>query len=81
MKKKIVNLGGACYTAELLNFFELRRDSMPFDWIWNLDCGLIYLKKIIESNFEQFLNIDNYAYLRHPRWPTSDILTNKYYPK
>lgn len=77
---QVVNLGGACYTAELLNHFGLRSASLPFDWLYNLDAGLRYVTDILVDDFSRLLDRDAFALSDHPRWPGKQTVINKHYP-
>lgn len=53
----IIPIGSFCVTAVNLRRFKLRKYSLPFDWLAGLEIDLIL--KLLESNFDDFLNVEN----------------------
>ena len=52
----VCSLGGSCAIAKQLKFKGLRKESLPFDWLFHLDDRpLRYLIKAFKTNFDDFL--------------------------
>lgn len=60
--------------TELLQPEKLVKIHHFFDYLWNLDGGLINVQSIIKSRFVGFEQLQNYVYRRHPQWNTSQDL-------
>ncbi|MEE9367499.1 MAG: DUF1796 family putative cysteine peptidase [Pontiella sp.] len=81
MKETIISLGGGCDIATILDTYGLRSQSLPFDWLWNLDTGLSDVTKIIASDFSGLRDRDSYAYTSHYKWQEADSLVFRDYPR
>ena len=57
MIKYIIPLGADCYSAITLDELNLRKISLPFDYIYS---DIKMIKDCIENNFSNFLNLSNY---------------------
>ena len=57
MIKYIIPIGADCYSAISLDELNLRKISLPFDYIYS-DMNMI--RDCIENNFEKFIDINNY---------------------
>ena len=69
MKKiQIIPLGAACDIAMNLDSLQLRKNSLFFDWLWNLDSGLKSVSECIGSDFRNVINPDPYVYRYHFRF-------------
>lgn len=56
----ICSLGGSCATAKQLKMAGLRREALPFDWLFHLDNRpLEYLPKAFKNNFNDWLLREN----------------------
>lgn len=56
---KIISFGHRCSSAAFIKYgLNLKTESYPFDW---LVCTLSTIRKCIESNFVEFLKLDNYV--------------------
>lgn len=76
----VVSLGGGCDVATILGDFGVRRASLPFDWLWNLDTGLETVCDIIVDDFAQILKPDSYGLTEHYRFPSRLSVTYGSYP-
>lgn len=74
----IVPLGGGCDTGIILNRLKLRKQALPFDWLWNLDTGLDSVTDIIDSNFKHVIDSDSYEYRNHYRLDKLQIVYKNY---
>lgn len=55
----VCSLGGSCAVAKQLKFKGLRKQSLPFDWLFHLDnTPLQYLSNAFQNNFKDFLQFD-----------------------
>lgn len=55
----VCSLGGSCAVAKQLKFKGLRKESLPFDWLFHLDnLPLQYLNTAFKNNFNDFLQFD-----------------------
>ena len=77
----IISLGGGCDVATILDTYGLRTQSLPFDWLWNLDTGLSDVTKIISSDFENLREKNSYVIAPHFQWPDTGTLVFRDYPK
>lgn len=56
-----ISLGPDCHMAGALNYLNLRKESLPFDFLLtDIDKGLEYVSLLIENNFNDF--IENLEY-------------------
>jgi len=76
----VVSLGGGCDVATILGDFGVRRASLPFDWLWNLDTGLETVCDIIVDDFAHSLKPDSYGLTEHYRFPSRLSVTYSSYP-
>jgi hypothetical protein len=58
---KIISFGYRCSSASLIQLLGLKTESYPFDWMVS---KLDSIMKCIESDFEDFCNVDNYEYIQ-----------------
>ncbi len=65
---QIVSLGSACDIANNLNKLALRKRSLFFDWLWNLDSGLSFINQCITENFNNVTSAEPYVYKYHYRF-------------
>jgi hypothetical protein len=56
-KKTLFSLGFRCSSASLIKSLGLKNESYPFDWLVS---RLSVIQHCIESDFVEFLNLDNY---------------------
>jgi len=76
----VISLGGGCDAAQALREFGDRRQSYPFDWLWNLDTGLDTICDIFVDGFATILDRDAYALSPHYRFPDELSVTYRDYP-
>lgn len=69
---KIISFGYRCSGATLLQNLELKHESYPFDWLVS---KLNVIEHCIETNFIEFLNVDNYITLNTKTYNTIDNQT------
>lgn len=79
MKHHYISLGSACDTAMILDALGLRNQSLPFDWLWNLDTGLSAITKIIQNDFQDINNPDCYIKTSHYRF-NEDVTAYRDFP-
>jgi len=79
--KEVVSLGGGCDIASTLNYCRIRKQSGVFDWLWNLNLGLENVYSIIQDNFIEFLDEQNYYYDKNARFGDKLVLMHKKYPQ
>jgi hypothetical protein len=72
-KHIFIPLGAACDSALCLNNLNLRKNSYPFDWLWNLDTGLFEVTKIIKSDFYSVKSSSAYRLTPHYRFEGGDV--------
>lgn len=72
----IISLGGTCQVAHQLRRLNLRKASYPFDWLVTLDVDKVI--DAIDTNFYQWLDIDNLTEIRKSDNNHRIILDNKY---
>ena len=56
-KKKIVSFGFRCSSASIMKHMGLKLESYPFDWLVS---HLSVIRHCMETDFKEFLNINNY---------------------
>lgn len=78
MKKVFISLGSGCEIALVLNQLGLRKQSMPFDWLWNFDGGLRFVTNILSDSFVQFSDRNNLLYQNHYRWNKPMLILRPY---
>jgi hypothetical protein len=86
MNKNLISLGPDCHVAGLLNDLNLRKQSLPFDFLLtNSELGIKYVSDLINNNFSDYLenltynnnnkvyskNYPNTVFLHH------DLIANK----
>lgn len=79
MEVVYVSLGSGCTISQSLREIGLRKQSLPFDWLWNLDSGLDVVNTIIKDNFVQFKDRKNLVLGSHYRWDKK-VIINSVYP-
>jgi Putative papain-like cysteine peptidase (DUF1796) len=57
---KYFSIGYRCSSAGILKLLNMKCESYPFDWLIS---RLPIIQHCIETNFEHFLNKDNYKYM------------------
>ncbi|MEM9303943.1 MAG: hypothetical protein AAGE01_17645 [Pseudomonadota bacterium] len=68
-----VSLGGGCdVSLYLLAPRKLTPANEFFDHLWNLDRGLVDVRRIIETDFAGFDRPENYVRRHHPEWNTPE---------
>ena len=72
----VISLGGTCQVAFQLKRLELRRESMPFDWIFLTEPEDII--RAVETDFEGWLTLDNLAELGESQTDCRRIIDNKF---
>jgi hypothetical protein len=87
LAKKIIPIGCDCHPAHMLKTLNLRKDSLPFDWLDTKPLyGLTYVFENIKNNFKFFLsdlkkNDDSKVYASTYKHATfyhyNDLITNK----
>ena len=73
-----ISLGSACDVAIFLNEMKLRRQSFPFDWLWNHYSGLEFITNSLKSEFRLLMDSKNYQIIKHYRYP-NPVVTYKNY--
>ena len=58
-KKTVFSLGFRCSSASLIKSLGLKNESYPFDWLVS---RLSVIRHCIETDFVEFLNLDNYKF-------------------
>ena len=76
---KWVSLGSACDIAMILKEHKQKRESYPFDWLWNLDHGLSAVNDMITSDFRNVIREDSYTVAYHYRL-NREVVVYKEYP-
>ena len=79
MEEIFVSLGSGCAVSQRLNEAGLRKQSYPFDWLWNLEGGLEVVNDIIGNDFFQFIYRSNLVTENHYRW-NKKVIINRFYP-
>lgn len=79
-KQMVISLGGGCDVAMILNHYQLRHSSLPFDWLWNLHDGLGSVTSMIQSGFDDVRGVGAYSQLPHYRWPGQRSIVFRDYP-
>lgn len=67
-RTQIIPLGSACDIAMNLDILNLRKNSLFFDWLWNLDSGLKFVSDCVEQDFKNVISSSPYAYRYHYRF-------------
>ena len=85
-KPIFVSLGYRCSSSALLKKLQLKMESYPFDWLVS---RLSVIEDCIQSNFKEFLNINNYERRYSNTYKTMDseegficdehLMVNTYY--
>jgi hypothetical protein len=57
MKTIVFSIGYRCSSAGILKYLDVKTESYPFDWLIS---RLPIIKDCLETNFQHFLNKDNY---------------------
>ena len=66
----VVSLGCGCAVkTELIRRYFPEQPALFFDYLGNFD-GLDTCTQIIENNFQDFQDIDDFVYYPHPKWNT-----------
>lgn len=65
---RLIALGGASDGANALKAFGAREESLPFDWLWNLDAGLGAVSEMVAQDFAQILPADSYVTAFHDKF-------------
>jgi len=81
VKRVVISLGGGCDVSLQLQKYNLRKVSLPFDWLWNLDGGLGVVDELLSSRFSQARRRCDFEYADHYKWPGEKTLVFKKYPK
>jgi len=55
---KVISFGHRCSSASFIKLLDLKTESYPFDWIVS---KLDVVQNCIETNFVNFLNVNNYV--------------------
>jgi len=55
---KVISFGHRCSSASFIKLLDLKTESYPFDWIVS---KLDVIQNCIETNFVNFLNVNNYV--------------------
>ena len=80
MSKSIVSLGGGCDAAMILERFGLRRTSLPFDWLWNLDAGLGAVQEMLATDFAAVTAAGSCVRGPHYKWPGEEQVLFRAHP-
>lgn len=67
---KIISFGYRCSSAGFLKKLGLKNESYPFDWLIS---RLFVIKHCIETNFTEFLNLENYEKKQCKTYEMADI--------
>jgi Putative papain-like cysteine peptidase (DUF1796) len=59
----------------------LRNRSHVFDWLWNLDGGLLTVQKLLGNDFHRFTEAEEFISTIHPRLPDVPSIVNRHYPE
>jgi hypothetical protein len=70
---KIISFGYRCSSAGFLKKMGLKHESFPFDWLIS---RLSVIKHCIETNFTEFLNLQNYEKRQCKTYEMTDINNN-----
>jgi len=79
MRHYYISLGSACDAAISLKYIGVRKESLPFDWLWNFDTGLRSVVTIIENDFKQIIDKDSYQLANHYRF-SKPVVVYKSFP-
>ena len=80
MAEILISLGSGCMSAQILDEIGLRKQSLPFDWLWNLDGGLELVANIINDDFIDYGNREKLVRGWHYRW-NNQVLIHSSYPE
>lgn len=69
----LISFGYRCSVASILKKHNLRQESLPFDWLIS---RLHVIKDCIETNFNNFLKIENYEKRHTNTYSTKDANDN-----
>jgi hypothetical protein len=56
----------------------LRKQSFPFDWLWNQDLGLSAINEIIKNDYKPILGLKSYVLAKHYKMENSVIVYRNY---
>lgn len=59
---EIISLGSYCNTSLYLKNIGKKRETYVFDWVGTIDASVF--KKLIDTNFENFFEYDDFIYFR-----------------
>ena len=87
-KRKIISFGYRCISGSFIIDLGIKTESYPFDWMFST---LDIIKHSIDTNFIEFLNVDNYVKSTSPNYCIIDNVKtlvsneityyNKYYER
>lgn len=80
MKKQVISLGGGCDIAMNLERLGFKKESLFFDWLWNLNSGLEAVNNIIKNDFYGVIKPDSYEKRLHYRFHSQEVVVYKHYP-
>lgn len=63
-----IPFGKHCGPATILRDCGLRRESLPFDWLFALP---EYIKDSLDTDFAKWFDPDNLVHFKHPTWGNS----------
>jgi hypothetical protein len=61
-----------------LDYLGLRKESHPFDWLWNLDSGFVAINNILNEGFESLIEKDSYKIIQHYRLESPQVVYREY---
>jgi len=79
MGHRYISLGAACDAAMMMKKLGLRTASYPFDWLFNLDSGLVSVIEMIQDDFQKICAPDCYMPGNHSEI-TTEVVAYRDYP-
>lgn len=78
MKHHYISLGAACDVGMVMDELALRKTSLPFDWLWNLDSGLEAVTHMIATDFALVSDRQSYEIQDHYRLTSPSVVYRSY---
>jgi hypothetical protein len=77
MSTRYISLGGGCNIKYYIKNLNNQKTEF-FDYLWNLDEGLYSVTKIIENDFSDFIDNNQFYMNYHPRFKKNILIHKKY---
>lgn len=78
MSHIFISLGSACDVAINLQSMGLRSYSLPFDWLWNQDYGLDFVRMEMECDWKNVTSATSYELMKHIRFDNPVVVYKEY---